>query len=206
MGRNPFANKPTQPLSLPEQERAVSPFAPFPAGENTPPSPPSTEAGSIRSHIENIPAANFQTKKREDKRTRTQSRFLQLTESNHKRMIQLVQKNEVPQHEIIRFALEHALQRYQTGALSLNPVLAGGGLTLFPGQVQKQRQRRQKLINISVRHLPDEVWETIKNLLEIVPLWQVINRLLADAFTEIEEGKITLQPQVSGLYTLYPNN
>lgn len=202
MGRNPFANKPTHPT--PAEEGATSPFPIFPASEPT--APPPAEGGSVRSHIENIPAANFQPKKREDKRTRSKSHFLQLTENNHRRMGQIVQKNEVPQHEIIRFALEHALQRYQTGALVLNPILAGGGLTLYPGQVQRQRQRKQKLINISVRHIPDDVWETLKSILGIVPRWQVINRLLDDAFTQIEDEIVTLQPQVSGIYTLYPHN
>lgn len=195
MGRNPFGNKP-----LTGSEAGPLPVSPFPEGV-----PPTGEVTSVRGHIENIPTANFQPKKRVDKRQRGLTRFVQLTESNYGRMLRLVEQTSVPQYEIIRYALEHALQRYQTGVLVLEPVLAKGALTLFPESARGQRKRKQKLVNLSVRHLPDEVWATLKTLMEIVPLWQVVNRLLDDTFTQIEQKQIFLQAQRAGLYTLYPD-
>lgn len=199
MGRNPFGAKPT---STP-QEGAASPFPAAPFDETPPPA--GHEAGSVRSHIENIPAANFHAKKREDKRERVHSRFMQLIEANQTRVIQLADQLGVPQYDLIRFALDHGLQEVKGGGLVLEPTLAKGALTLYADtRVGTLRKQKQKLSNVSCRYIPDELWEAVKTLAEVVPLWQVINRLLDHTLTQIERGELKLRPQQARAYTLYP--
>jgi hypothetical protein len=199
MGRNPFGAKPT----IPPQEGAASPFPAFPVGE--PSSRADRETGSVRSHIENIPTANFHPKKREDKRERVHSRFMQLIEANQTRVSQLADHLGVPQYDLIRFALDHGLQEIKGGGLVLEPTLAKGALTLYADtRVGTLRKQKQKLINVSCRYIPDELWETVKTLAKVVPLWQVINRLLDYTLTQIERGKLEVPLQQAQTYTLYP--
>lgn len=199
MGRNPFGAKPTPP----PQEGAVSPFPAAPFDETPPPS--GHEAGSVRSHIENIPAANFHAKKREDKRARVHSRFMQLIEANQTRVNLLADRLGVPQYDLIRFALDHGLQEIKRGGLVLEPTLAKGALTLYADtRVGTLRKQKQKLINVSCRYIPDELWEAVKALAKVVPLWQVINRVLDHTLTQIESGKLELPLQQARTYTLYP--
>ena len=203
MGRNPFANKPTQPPA-PQEEGTSSPFSSFASGE---PSTPPVDAGSIRSHIENIPAANFQPRKREDKRVRVHSRFMQLIEANQARVIQLADQRGVAQYDLIRFALDHGLQEITRGNLVLEPALAKGALTLYADtRVGTLRKHKQKLVNISCRYIPDELWEAVKALADVVPLWQVLNRLLDHTLTQIEGGALALPLQQARTYTLYPED
>ncbi len=200
MGRNPFGTKPTPP----PQEGEASPFpsAPF---DETPPPPAGHEVGSVRSHIENIPAANFHAKKREDKRARVHSRFMQLIEANQTRVTLLANRLGVPQYDLIRFALDHGLQEIKRGGLVLEPTLAKGALTLYADtRVGTLRKQKQKLINVSCRYIPDELWEAVKALAKVVPLWQVINRVLDHTLTQIESGKLELPLQQARAYTLYP--
>ncbi len=193
MGRNPFANKPTQPI--PADEEASSPFPTFSTSE--PATPPPSEAGSVRSHIENIPAANFHAKKREDKRARTPILFVRHLDDLRPRLDQAAEKLEVPRDMLVRFLLETGLARHRTGEAPLVPVLHQR-LTLYPADPPRGKKRKsqpQTAKGIGFRGIPEATRQALADLAEQelgVPSWQVIRRLLENGLTAWEQGRLPI--------------
>ena len=188
MGRNPFANKSTQPPA-PQEEGTSSPFSSFASGE---PSTPPVDAGSIRSHIENIPAANFQPRKREDKRVRTPILFVRHLDDLRPRLDQAAEKLEVPRDMLVRFLLETGLARHRSGEAPLVPVLHQR-LTLYPADPPrgKKRKSQQTAKGIGFRGIPEATRQALSDLAEdelSVPSWQVIRMFLENGLTAWEQG------------------
>ena len=193
MGRNPFA-KPSQPPSPEEEGATSSPFPLFPGGETL--SIPAPEVGSIRSHIENIPTANFQPKKREDKRERAAVLFVRHLEDLQPRLEQAADKVGVPRDMLVRFLLEKGLERHASGEAPLIPVLHQR-LTLYPNDPPRTRKRNkgQPVKGLGFRGIPESTRQAITHLAEQelhVPSWQVIRRFLEMGLTAWAEGDLTV--------------
>lgn len=191
MGRNPFANKPTNPTP----ESAASPFPATPFDE--PPAPlAGHEAGSVRSHIENIPTANFHPKKREDKRERTPILFVRHLDDLRPRLDQAAEKLEVPRDMLVRFLLETGLARHRSGEAPLVPVLHQR-LTLYPADPPrgKKRKSQQTAKGIGFRGIPEATRQALADLAEhelSVPSWQVIRSFLENGLTAWEQGQLQI--------------
>lgn len=207
MGRNPFANKPTPAQ---EQEGAINPFPPLPNGKTAP--VPAQEAGTIRSHIENIPTANFQPKKREDKRVRSAVLFVRHLDDLQPRLEQIAENRlGVPRDMLVRFLLEKGLERHYSGEAALVPVLHQR-LTLFPTDPPRARKRKgQPAKGLGIRGIPAATRQAITNLAEQelhVPSWQVIRQFLEMGLTAWEQGDlaIPIHTVTTSENTLFPES
>jgi len=158
--------------------------------------------------LSDIPVADWTPAKRKpDQRIREKSRFLQLLPENQTRLEKVATRLQVPQYELIRYLLSYSLTAHRTEQLKLEHQLTRQGLSLYPLQVKRRRRKRScKLTNTSVRGLPDELWQVIKNIAEKqlqVPLWQVINRFIEFGLESYERGALHIQPEAVAGYSLY---
>jgi hypothetical protein len=129
---------------------------------------------------------------------------VQILENNDKRINKLIQElskgrgdAKVPRQEVIRYLLEYSLRAYQKSKFTLDGTLEVTGLTLYPEEARAvpKRKRKRKLIRRTLRWIPTEVWNPIKELAAPIspyPLWQVHNRFLEYALDQYETGKLKI--------------
>lgn len=158
--------------------------------------------------LSNLPAADWAPATRKpDRRQREKAYFIQLIPENKTQLEHLASQLRVPRYELIRYLLSYSLTAYRTGELQLEHQLTRQGLSLYPRQAKpRRRQQTRKLENTSVRGLPAELWQVLKNIAEKqldVPLWQVLNRFLEHALVSYDQGVLRIQPAVVQGYSLY---
>ena len=193
--RNPFQRQPDQETKFPRSWDDISAAEPAEPGAN-----------SAAAHILEIPAATWQPKPRKkDARKRAKARKIPLLPANKDALARHASRLNVRTYELIRYLLEYGLEQLALGNLQFEPRLSPTGLTLFPDEQQPRKPRRRgvKLQNTTCRGIPDETWDELKKLAEAYPMWQVINKLLEFGIARIESGDLVLQPQPSGVHTLY---
>jgi hypothetical protein len=158
--------------------------------------------------LSDIPVADWAPAERKpDRRKREKAYFIQLIPENKTRLERLATRLQVPRYELVRYLLSYSLAAYRTGELQLEHQLTHQGLSLYPLQAKRRRRKTyHQLQKTSVRGLPEELWQVLKNIAEIqldVPLWQVINRFLEHAFASYDSGKLSIQPEAVSRYSLY---
>lgn len=164
------------------------------------------EPAAPRSHIASIPAADWQPKERKkDTRKREKSHWLPLLKQNKQGVVEHAGALNVPEYELVRYLLENGLRQIVDGSLVFEAQLAETGLTLYPDEMRGRGHHKvqRDLVNTSYRGIPNETWSELKMLARDYPIWQVANKLIEHGLEQIARGQLALQPQHTGMRTLY---
>jgi len=165
----------------------------------------STPTSVPEDHIASIPTANWQPRKRKkDKRNRGKGRAIYFLPQTKNRLERHANQLGVPRYEMTRYLLEYALDAVDDRRLIFEPELSPTGLTLYPDENRNKRRRKAPpLVRVTERGIPDETWSRITQIADVVPVWQVVNRMLEYGMDALESGQLQPQPHRSGTFTLY---
>ena len=155
-------------------------------------------------HIMQIPSATWKKQKRPDRRARGKGRSILFLPKIKQRLDRQANRLGVPRYELTRYLLEFGLDAVSNGTLQFDYQLTQVGLTLYPDEKPRRRTHRApKRVRVTERGIPDETWARVIALTDMVPIWQIVNRLLEYGLDEMDAGRLRLQVHRSGSYTLY---
>jgi hypothetical protein len=191
-----------------------NPWGDEPQPEDTP-TPPSWKPPQ-EDTVDGIPLAKKKKSHRPwDQRNRTKAGYWGVPVILREAVNALAAELRVPKDDVIRAFFEFSLEDYRAGRLSFSPQPKAQKMTLFPGgwrreqqsprprtypkgrSGQKARPKKVRTCTLTVRFMPDELIEAIKEIAqaEAVPIGELATAFIEHGLNAYQEGILVLNPQ-----------